>query len=260
MKDQLCKAFCDTVTVREVGAGLAVSTTVASVHGDPIGFYVVGPLLDGKYRLEDSGLLVPYLQAIGADLDNESRRETFTTLLDEHQASLNEDTFEIVSEPVLKAEVPAASLKFVTLLLRVADLSFMSHEKVASTFKHDAAARIRDAVGDRAAVREGEPLSAEVPDWEPDLVLEARGRDPVAVFFVQTDTRILEALMLQAEALQKNVPAAVIALLERDNSVSKSKGLKARNRLETVPVYEGGEADAIARIAREAIGRPSTVH
>lgn len=260
MKDQLCRAFCETVSVREVPAGLAVSTTVASLHGDPIGFYVVGPLLDGRYRLEDSGLLVPYLQAIGADLDNDTRRETFMNLLEEHHASFDDETFEIVSESVVMTDVPAASLRFVTLLLRVGDLSFTTQERVASTFKSDVAARIRDAVAGRAVIREGEPLSGEVPDWEPDLILEAENRDPVAVFLVQTDARILEALMLQAEALQRNVPASVIALLERENSVSKRTGLKARNRLETVPVYEGGQVDAIARIAREAIGRNSTVH
>lgn len=76
MKERICKAFCDTVSTRKVPAGLAVSTSVASINGDPIGFYIVGPLEDGRYRLEDSGLLMPYLQAVGSDLENQTRRET----------------------------------------------------------------------------------------------------------------------------------------------------------------------------------------
>ena len=257
---QLCEAFCDSISVRTVPAGLAISTTVASIDGDPIGFYVRGPMQDGRYRIEDSGLLIPRLHALGADFENETRRDTFYGLLNEYGASYDEDSFELVSEAVIKSEVPGASLRFVTLLLRVGDLEFMAQEKAASTFKHDAAAQIKRLIGQRATIRESEPVSTDLSDWEPDMVLEAQGRDPVGVFFVQTDTRILEAMLLHTESLQKGIPASVVALLEKENSVSRKSGLKARNRLDAVPVYEGDESVAIGRVIREAVGREQYVH
>lgn len=260
MREELCKAFCDTVQVRAVPAGYAVSTSIASIDGDPIGFYITGPEADGRYRIEDSGLLIPRLHALGADFDNQSRRDAFLGLLSEHGATYDEDSLELVSEPVVKADVPGASLRFVTLMLRVNDLEFMAQEKAASTFKYDAAIRIREALGERAVVREGGPISPLLADWEPDMVLEASGRDPVGVFLVQTETRILEAMLLHTEALQKGVPASIVALLERRNAVSQKSDLKARNRLDAVPAYVGDETDAVQRVVREVLGRPLMLH
>ena len=43
VKDDLCKAFCDEILVREVPAGLAVATGFDNFSGDTIGFYIIGP-------------------------------------------------------------------------------------------------------------------------------------------------------------------------------------------------------------------------
>ncbi len=260
MKERICKAFCDTVSTRKVPAGLAVSTSVASINGDPIGFYIVGPLADGRYRLEDSGLLIPYLQAVGSDLDNQTRRETFEALLYEHHAAFDSESLEIVSEPMIESEIPGAALRFVSLLLRVSDLAFMAQDKVASTFKGDAANRIKESIGGRALIREGEPLSGPLSDWEPDLVIEAEGRDVVAVFLVQTEHRILEAMLLHSDALKAFEPARVVALLEKESSISQKTRIKALNRLDAMAVFESDEQSAINRIATEAVGRRQMLH
>ena len=86
MKEELCQAFCNSISVRSVPTGLAISTTVASIDGDPIGFYIVGPMEDGRYKIEDSGLVVPALYAAGADLENETRKQAFDVLLSENSA------------------------------------------------------------------------------------------------------------------------------------------------------------------------------
>lgn len=260
MKDRICKAFCDTVAIHDVPVGLAVSTTVASINGDPVGFYIVGPLDDGRYRLEDSGLLVPYLHAAGADFDNQTRREAFDELLAQHHAAFDEDIMEIVTEPMVQADVPSGALRFVSLLLRVSDLVLMAQEKAASTFKDDAAHRIKERLAGQARIREGEPLSASLSDWEPDLVIEAEPRDPVAVFLIQTEYRILEALLLHSEAINAGAAAKVVALLERESSISQKTRIRAHNRLDVVPIYEGDEQSAINRIAVEAVGRGRALH
>lgn len=260
MKERICKAFCDTVSTRNVPAGLAVSTTVASINGDPIGFYVVGPLSDGRYRLEDSGLLMPYLQAIGSDLGNQTRLETFDMLLSEHNAAFDSDSLEIVSEPMIESEIPGAALRFVSLLLRVSDLVLMAQDKVVSTFKDDATSRLKERIGESANIREGEPLSGMLSDWEPDLVIKAKGRPPVAVFLVQTEHRILEAMLLHSEALQASEDARVVGMLEREGSISQKTRIRALNRLDAMAVFGSDEQSAINRVATEAIGRQSMLH
>ncbi|MCB1330524.1 MAG: DUF1828 domain-containing protein [Maritimibacter sp.] len=260
MKNELCKAFCETISVREVGAGLAVSTTSASINGDPVGFYVVGPENDGRYRIEDSGQLVPFLFAAGADLDNSARRTAFEAILAEHGASLDEDTLEIVSDPMPMSSVPGAAIRFVSLLIRLSDLAMWSHERVASNFKQDATARLKERLAGQASIEEGVPVTDALGDWEPDLVIRAEHREPVALFLVQNDSRAMEAMLLQADAEKYSAPVTVVALRERNNSISQRMQAKVSNRLDASPVFEGFEQDAIGRIAVEALGKNRGLH
>lgn len=255
MKDQICKAFCDSVSIKSVPAGLAISTNVASIDGDPIGFYAVGPLQDGRYRLEDSGLLIPHLHAAGADFDNNTRRETFEDLLRSESATWDSDTLEIVSEPMTKNEIPGAAIRFVSLLLRVSDMIFMAQDKAASTFKDDASALINERLEGKAIIREGEPISSNLSDWVPDLVIDVDKRESVGVFLVQTDNRILEAMILHAEAVRTSSDAKIVALLEREASVTAKTRVKALNRLDSLMVFDGDEGGAIDKVATLAIGR-----
>ncbi len=255
MKAEICKAFCDSVSVRSVPAGVAISTDIASINGDPIGFYAVGPLADGRYRLEDSGLIIPYLYSVGADLENATRRTTFEEILRSESASWNEDSLEIISEPMQKAAVPAAALRFVSLLLRINDMAFMAQERAASTFKDDAISMIRESLGDKAQLREGEPISNLLSDWEPDLVIDSDECGSMGVFLVQTDSRILEAIILHSEAVRSGSSAKIVALLERETSISQKTRVRALNRLDATMVFDGDEQGAIGRVATLALGR-----
>ncbi len=78
MKDLLCKAFCEQITVRDVPAGLAVSTAFNLSGGEPLGFYIVGPDSTGRYRLEDDGTTIPMIEAVGIDLETPTRTEAAT--------------------------------------------------------------------------------------------------------------------------------------------------------------------------------------
>lgn len=260
MKEKICEVFCDSVSVRQVPAGLAVSTTVASINGDPIGFYAVGPLSDGRYRLEDSGQLVPFLYAVGADLDNEARRQTFEDILDEYSATLDEETLEILSEPIPESEVPSASLKFVSLLLRLSDLAYLARERVASTFKHDATSRLKEHLSGKATFREDGPFFDTLLDWEPDMVIEAPNRSPVALFLTQTDHRVMEAMLLHADAKIQPVSVTVAALLEREGAVGRRTRIRAINRLDCIAIYDGDEQGAIEHIASAVLGPSPAVH
>lgn len=261
MKDELCNAFCAELAVRNVPAGLAVSTMFNGFGGEPLGFYLVGPDEAGRYRVEDDGTTVPYLEACGADLESQTRAEAFESLLEEYGAVYDEDRGELTTDPLPEGKVPHAALRFVALLLRIQDLALLTPERAASTFKEDALREIQNAIGDKAAISENESVVPGVADFPADIVLRAPNHDPVAVYFALTEQRVLEAVVAQMTALHEaHIPLSVIALLEKDTSITKKMRQYAHNRLTAVPIFMGDERAAVDRIRRATLGRETLRH
>ncbi len=260
MKEELCKAFCNEVSVREVPAGLVISTPFRRSDGDAIGFYVTRTdSLPGMMRLEDDGETIPYLEACGVDLETQTRAKAFESIMMEHEAYYDKDEAIIHTQYMRETDVPRAALRFVALMLRLSDFILLSQEHVESSFREDAVKRIREVIGDRAAISEAEPVSPKLAEVTPDLVIRGPGRTPVAVFLGQTVLRVYDAVLLQMAALyEAKEPLAVIALLEAESSVSREMRQRAANRLAAVPVYKGDEVAAIQRIEREVLG--ATMH
>ena len=119
-KEAICEAFCGQVEVHRVPAGLAIKTPFETSDGDYIGFYVVKSG-EGLYRLEDSGVAVPLLEAAGISLKDGVRGDAFQRLLAEYEAECDMDTFELHSRSMAESQIPEASLRFVALLLRIQD-------------------------------------------------------------------------------------------------------------------------------------------
>lgn len=261
MKEELCKAFCSDLQIREVPAGLAVGTGFEGVGGDQIGFYIIGPDANGKWRIQDDGATIPYIEAAGADLDVDTRSKIFQSLLEEYDASYDEETCELSSLAVPKADLPHAALRFVALLLRAQDLLFMTKERVESTWIEEAKRDLQNAIGSRARIEENSAVSAALSDYPADIVLRGTERPPVALFFGVNDAKTYEALMFHFCAnykLKLNIP--VVLLLEKDASVTKKARTRADNNI-IVPRYMDGKVEAIGRIVETAIGeRPEMVH
>src|SRR5262249_44370565 len=153
-------------------------------------------------------------------------------LLSEHNAEYDEVEAIIRTPKMVREKIPQAALHFVALLLRLADFLLLREEHVESTFKEDAARRIKQQIGGRAIIKESEPVSRSLAEITPDMVLHAENRDPVAVFFAQSSPRVYEAMILQMDALYvAKEPLSVIALLEAENSISRDMQKKASNRL-----------------------------
>lgn len=262
MKEALCKAFCDELNIREVPAGMAVSTAFDGLGGEPIGFYIIGPDSADRYRIEDDGTTMPVLDALGADRDNKTRAEAFEAMLNEYEAVYDEESGELSSHWVQSDELPRVAMRFVALLLRLQDLELLTPERVASTFKEDASRAIIEAFKGRDVdITENESIAPSI-EFPADLLVRAPDRDPVAIFLAPTEQRLLEAVIAQMAAMHEaHIPCSVIALLDKDTSVSKKARTKASNRLSAVTYYEGDESAAITRIQREALGPMfSTVH
>lgn len=260
MKNELCEAFCDHLQIREVPAGLAVSTAFSFSDAEPVGFYVVGPDVLGRYQIEDDGTTIPMIEAEGVDLETTTRQDALTSMLDEYGASYDEESGELRTPHIPAEQVPAAALKFVALLLRLQDLILLTPERAASTFREDATKAIHEALDKRAIIKENESIAPGI-EFPADLIIQAPNRDPVAVFLAMSEQRVLEAVVVQmALAYEAHVNCSVIALLEKDGSVTKKMRTRASNRLTALPIFEGDQKAAIQRIEREVLGRSSHLH
>jgi hypothetical protein len=255
MKAELCHAFCNDITVTEVPAGLAVSTAFKRDDGDRVSFYVT-KTDDGAFRLEDDGATIQQLEAAGVDFETDTRRRGLENLLASIDAHFDQNDGTIKTTTFPESDLPARALAFVGVMIRLNDFLLLTQEKIASTFKEDAAEQIRSAVGDRARIRENEPVSPRLSEVTPDMVLEASNRPPVAIFFGNSPARVNDAIFLHFAALHEvKQDLSVVALLEDDHAISNDLRRRASNRLATVPVYKDDEDAAIARIAREALGK-----
>ena len=91
MKEILCQAFCAALDIRPVPCGHAVQTPYVNGDGDPLLLYYVRGATGGKWRIEDDGMQVPYLEASGVDLRGQSRGEAMDYLLREYGAYFDPD-------------------------------------------------------------------------------------------------------------------------------------------------------------------------
>jgi hypothetical protein len=262
VKEAICKAFCDEIRIKEVPAGLAVSTAFRRADGDAITFYVVrNPSEPGLAHLEDDGTTIPYLEAAGVDFETQTREKAFSEILREYGAQFDSDESIIRTPDIPEIEVARAAIGFSALLLRLFDFLLLSQDHAASAFRDDAIKRIRAAVGDRAVIQEDEQVDDRLYEVRPDLVIHGPNRDPVAVFLAQSPQRVNDAIFLQMAALyEAHRDVAVIAMLEADTSVSSKLRQRASNRLSAVPIYRNDEDQAIQRIVREAIGANAMIN
>jgi hypothetical protein len=261
VKAELCQAFCHDLEVVPVPCGFAVGTAFLKSDGDHIEFYIVGPDDSGLYRVQDDGATVPYLQACGADLGIETREEAFQGILAEYDVSYDTSTFEITSEPLPKEAVAKAGLKLIAALLRLQDLVLLTRERAETTWVEEAKRDLVRIVSGKAEIEYDAPISSLLPDYPADMVLRAHNRDPVAVFFGTGDTKVYEALLLQAGArYEAKVACSVVVVLEKDGSVTKKARLLADNRFTAVPRFRGAEPDAIARVVEVVTGERPSMH
>lgn len=260
LQELLCKEFCGTLTVRKVRDGFAIGTGYQDTDGDAIGFYVIGPDKSGKFRIEDDGLSIAMIEANGVDLTSKTRSEAFHALLNEYNVIFDSDNGELSTESLTESELGSASMRFLGFMLRVQDLMLLTQEKIASTFKEDATRMLQQKIADKADIFESGIVDEALKENVADLVIKSEGRKPVALYFGTSESKVLEALLLQSYAENKQIDCSVVALLETKKGISSKLQDRASNHLDAVPVFRGMEADAIDRIVKEVTGQRPLVH
>ncbi len=254
MKHLICEAFCASLDVRTVPVGYAVCTPYANVDGDPQLIYFVRDERN-RWRLEDDGTQVPLLEANGVDLSGKARGEAFEHLLDEYGAQFNKDSRTLYSAPLAEAEIGAAAVRFVGLLLRIQDLALMSPQITRSNFREDALIAIHNAFDGRARIDEQAEVSPELAGQEADVVIRAPFPSalPVGVYFATSEERALQALVVKMEAERyREIAASIILMVEhaKHNPVKESTLGLALSRLDAVVSLRDSQKDTMEKLAR----------
>lgn len=253
-KQALCDAFCEDLDVRQVPSGLAVRTPFSYPSGDAIGFYIVrDPNQPGMWRFEDSGLVVPMLEANGISLDSGPRAEAFGRLLDECGAEYDEDLRELHSSYLPEKEIPLEASRFVSLLLRVQDFQLLQQDTVANTFRFDVEQAITKRFSNIAKVEFRAKLSDAWDNYVADAVVTPVSGEPMVVFFGTSEAKVDEAVIMHYDLRAKGQGSPIALVLEsaKPNNVSARALRRAHNQLEALPVFRGDEDAAMNKLAAQ---------
>lgn len=254
LRSTLCKTFCSSIVVNPVPSGFAISTLFSDRSGDPLGFYVVESG-DG-FRVEDDGEYLARLVGSGIPIDQGQRAQLLQAILQRGGASWDQDTYEIRSESFTEPQLGSRLIDFLSALIRVRDLELLTREIVRSTFREDATAALELRYGQVARFDENEIVDRTLSEFPADLII--RPKDSAgkigALYFVNSNEKLSEALLLQMEAdrLQRD-DLKVIALIEDSEMrpLSKKKFQRAQNRSLSMPIFRGDEDAAVGRIGRD---------
>ena len=254
LKNNLCKTFCSSIIVNPVPSGFAISTLFSDRSGDPIGFYVVESG-DG-FRIEDDGEYLARLVGLGVPIDQGQRAQLLEAILEQGGASWDKDTYEIRSDSFDEGQLGIRLAEFLSSLIRIRDLELFTREVVRSTFREDATAALEQRYGNVARFEENDAIDRKLSEFPADLVIrpENESAKAGAVYFVNSNEKLSEALLLQMEAERlARDDFRIIALIEDSEMrmLSKKKFQRAQNRSLSMPIFRGDEDAAVARIGRD---------
>jgi hypothetical protein len=257
LKKQLCNAFCGAIDVRPVPSGLAISSAFEDSSGDRLGFYLTG-VADEGFQIEDDGSYLSHLIAKDIPIDQGTRGQLLDSILSQGHAYWDRETLEIKSDVFPEKDISRRVVDFLSALIRVRDLELLTRDIVRSTFREDATAAIRARFGNIANINENEAINRDFSDFPADLIIKPTATVllsvPGAIYFVNTNDKLNEALLLQTDALRLNrSDFEVIALLEEPDlkTISHRRFQRAQNRSLAMPIFRGDEDAAMTMIGRK---------
>lgn len=252
---ELCAAFCGELNVAEVPAGLAVSAMFRNATGDRVDCLVERGAQG--WTLSDSGDFLGDLEASGVDIKTGNRAEFLARALSPAHAIIDEETLQITTR-MDGALDPRRVTEFLVALGRAQDLVFWTRERVRSTFRDDAIAAVKLALGGLATIELRAPVDLTLAEFPADLVIRpaatTAGETKTAVYFAQEVDHLTEAMALAQELrLLKRYDVRVAALIEEPKTLTSAKAVRALNRIDNHSYYRHDEAQAVRKIIRTAL-------
>lgn len=261
IQDQICEALCAEIAVTEVPAGFAVSTPFVARDGDSIGFYLVrNPLNAHEYRIEDSGLTIPFICSSGASLSHGPRATAFAKMLSEHGVQFDDESMLLHTEYLREDLIARKCSDFMAMMLRVQDLELLTPEVVESTFRDDVKRELERALAGRAHIEYRAMPHARLSEFEADAVVTTGESSTLAIYFATSDERVNEAVLCWMENRHQKLGVKVAAILEREKPayIANRTLRRAMNRLDSTTVFRGDEHASIERLSYLAL--PPAAH
>lgn len=256
LKKVLCSEFCGGIHVHALQSSYAISSPFQDNSGDRISFYLT-PSPEG-YTIEDDGSYLSQLIARDIPIELGARGQMLDAILSQGGAYWDRESLEIKTAEFSSAEIPDRVIAFLSSMIRVRDLELLTREIVRSTFREDALSALVKAFSSFADLSEDEPVFSDLAEFPADVVIRPHsnitGARPGAVYFVSSNDKLSEALLLQTEAQlhSRDNDFAVIALIEEPEMkiLSKRRFQRAQNRAVTMPIFRGDESAAIQMVRR----------
>jgi hypothetical protein len=251
MQAQICEAVCKGFRVREVPIGYAIAAPVEWINGDKIRFFA---RIEGERgRLEDDGSTVFELEGSGIEVLSGNRRVLLGQLLDEHSVEFDEEESLFRTPWVAASEVAKLVPQFSAFMTRVQDLSFLSRDRVESTFKEDLASALRASAGRGVEVLLNVPPVPSLPVYLADIVIKSQSGKTVAIFPVTSDVSVLRAVLFSKEVELNHVPDVVSFLVyetvDRGRISSQNQAIAANSEL--IPaVWQASKSEVVEKVLR----------
>jgi len=205
--DDICKAFCQPIALHSLPIGYALRTPYRGTDCDPITICIRrdDAASEERFRLEDDGQTIGFLEASGVDFDTDSRFTALAEMLREHDAYYDQDEVLIHTQYLDPSEIPSACVRFTALLLRLNDLLLLAPGRVRRTFFEDVVELVKDQFGE-TAVQLRAPLNAAMKDYIVDIIVRSPDGRTLAIYAATSETKALEALLFSRECKDQNVP------------------------------------------------------
>jgi hypothetical protein len=249
VKKEICSAFCDGLSIREIPLGYAIKTPFSWLHGEPL--VIFGEKSDGLIRMRDGGDTLALLEDIAGDLTTDTKMDAMRQLAIEHGILFDEDNSLFVSDWTEEVNLGGAAIRFMSFLNRIQDLAFLSRERVTNAFREELFDAIRERFGARFYVREREALSKEHKEYTADIIIRD-AKIQAAVYAATNEVNVLEALLTEQVFKEGHEVRTVPVVVFEDFMQSKVKPKTRRRVMNSSGIeiadWEGGADDVLAKI------------
>lgn len=249
---EICEAFCEGLSVREIPLGYAIKTPFTWLRGEPL--VVFGEKSDGLVRIRDAGDTLAMLEDVAGDLTSETKLDAMRQLASEHGVFFDEEKALFLSEWTEEANLGNSAIRFMAFLNRIQDLSFLSREKVSSAFREELTAAIRERFEGQFHVGVREALSKDHKEYTADIIIKS-AQMQAAIYAATSEVNALEALLAGQVLAGNHEPKTVPIIVYEDMFSNNKVSARTKRRVANSPTLQtadwaGGSDDVIEKVSR----------
>ncbi|UWQ40146.1 DUF1828 domain-containing protein [Leisingera aquaemixtae] len=251
VQKRICAAFCDGLSVQEIPLGYAIKTPFTWLHGEPL--VVFGERYNGMVRMRDAGDTLALLEDVAGDLTVGTKLDAMRQLAHEHGLTFDEEDSLFLSDWTDEANLGDATIRFMSFLNRIQDMSLLSREKVSSVFREELVEAIKERFSEDYHVGVRESVSKDHKEYTADVIIRD-AQMQAAIYAATSEVNVLEALLTEQvfgrEHEFRTVPVVVF-----ENFMHSKVSAKTRRRamnsakLQTAD-WSGGRDDVIDKLSQ----------